>query len=415
MTLAVGGTIALSNVVGIDNVPGSSEICVAYTSGSNTIVAVYSLSSYAIVGTATTITGVSTIGSLVMLSSTVALCITTGSTTSYLVNISTNTVTNVTGSSYIDYSYSGASNQQSASLQSNVGYFVIPTTGSLMQINSTTNVATSFTLTGFPGEALSCIIAINISSGTPGYIIGTERGRIVQTDSSLNIVKSYQIPARLKLLNYGQPNDSVSIYGQVPISMNYYAGYLAVTTSWGQIILFDNDTGIELQRVSTIAATGNNQGPVICNSGFQEFLLGGGYYSSNTGAAVSEWDMIRTPMAQVGQVFGDTSDEGFVKLLGINTNSTPIGWCFVGNSTKIYVFTMSGVRTIALHTINTNSVPGEFQVIEDDGVGSTNVMFHGVTPAAGKMVPLTASKNVMVSGWTGNGVNQGAKFGRYTS
>lgn len=420
MTLGTASSITLSNILGIDNIPTTQNIVVAAQSGSNTIINVYNCSTRAQVGSTITLSSVSSVVGVCMVTSTKGFLISTAGV-HYALDLTAGTATAYPTISVGVYNQFAPIPYQQWASNGTIAYFCC-TNGAIAKVDPTAGTCTVSTpyWTGATGDQACGVIN---KTGTTNFIWTTIRGRIIETDSSLNVVRQYMIKQPQITPEYAG-NVSVTSITQYGVFLAYYAGYLLVSTCSSQLILFDHDLGIELHRKSNnvMASQGDIGTPPLVHTGTQTTLTGtGGDSTVGMGIAIVEYDFIQTPIQQRGFFVGESGDGNlYPRNIGINIFSgTKIGWLCHNSVSTLWFFPITGERSLSLQTVSQTiaSIPtqGEAFIINDLGAGLASLMFRTTIPAAGRNVPMTAGQNVLVTFVSGNGMNKTVSSGRKTT
>jgi hypothetical protein len=398
MALAYNGSITLTGTPNdICTIPGGNTVAVSFT---GTKVQVWDVSTRTQVGSDLTIT-TGVVASGYIGSNQLALV---GTSTSALLNLSTGTLT--TGIAVGPTLYNPKYCQVASQPASDVGYCTSSTAGNLGKFNSASVTGSVLT----PQWLNNVFVTAVIAKDTTGFIFATSHGHIVETDTSANVVKQYTIPivkGNLEWLN-GTSVNQIGV--QAVGSMSYYNGYLLVSTSLGQVILFDHDSGIELQRFTgpqqTNTVTANPQGPLLAASSDHVTVMG--IPPTNGAFGLVELDFLLTPVKQKSNIFYDSSVSSGAYIVGINGTIAWVGKA--ANGAKIQCFSISSKRSVTFNSASSSSSPSEIMTINDAGIGNaaTGIEFISTCPAAGKQIPTTTSGNFikLASTINSNGINE---------
>lgn len=382
--------------------PSASEVVVAVVAGSQ-----YYLRRYSTAG------GHSQVGSDITLSSSpslqpFALAMVTNDRVAGLSGNNTNSfITDIPAVTTVNsnvgrYTYQNTQRSQIiAGIPSGgIGYGITDLAATLVKFDGTGNTMSTITTDAFftAADIFSCIVA----KDTSGFILGTEGGRIIELDLTGKVVRQYVLPTYRNV-----SKKIISGYFRGVSQLAYYSGYLMVETQLGEVYLFDHDSGLVIQRFTTHALNSGLTFPGLilsAASGPTVFSCFGG--SPGLGSPIAEWDMCTTPLLcrdviNVNNSGSRMNDIGFV---GANV------WALNLSGSKLFWATYSASRTVVQESVTfvdggSNPIAGEVIAI-DDSLTPAQVMFHSTIPAAGKQLPLTTGKDVLLVSSSGKGSDQ---------
>lgn len=288
---------------------------------------------------------------------------------------------------------------------SGIAFGCTATAGKVIKFDNSGPTVTEMTLNVsflISGDTLTCVIP----KGTTGFIFGSNKGGIYETDLTGKMVAQYGLPDVRQIAGTTIP--FMRAVSQLAYSSN---GYLLVSTTFGENYLYDHDSH-KLLQTYTVASTGFiSAPPLILSPTIGQIVFagwGGNSIAHNT--YVAELDMLVTPIALTG--FEQcTFSQNPVKNIGNVGNNW---WVTCPAANLIEFYSTSSTRSLTNESISfldgsSNPVAGEL-IAFDDSVSPTNVMFHTTIPAAGKSVPLTHGKNVLLLAKIGEGDGANAQF-----
>lgn len=410
MTLGSANFISQSGLVGIDNIPGTSQVAIAVNSSPNTLISAFDCTTRTQVGSTITLNNVSTVVGLSMMNSTRGMLV-TGSGVHYLFDLSALTTNTLLTSSNGVLDTTGRYFQEWACQGTN-GFYLGNSAIGKIDFTALTNVATSPYWIGGAGQG-DAAIAVIAKPGSSNLIISTFRGRILEVDTNLNVVSQYMIKQPALWLGLGGRASSITGITQFGRFLAYYAGYLLVSTNiGGQFILFDHESGAELHRVSWPLwnSSGIADAPPLCQTN-KHWTFSYGSEDFSMGPPIIEIDFLQTPIQQRGYFYGEgASNNNGWRVMGYN-QSANLGWGYHTTLARIYFWSVSGVRTLSTlpvsQTQSSVGIKGEAIILSDAGVGSMATHFHTTIPASGRNVPVTAGLNALVfMKGGGTGVNE---------
>lgn len=403
MTLASNNIIAgLNSTFAVCPVPSTNNFALAYSSGTVRI-RQYDITSRLQTGSDITITN--TPCSIAPLSSTLIACLSGNNTTHHVVSLATGTVSNLTGMTNGRTS-SLFAQQLASDPVSGIAFGCSSTTATLQKFESVPAITGStFTVRWLIQSTAHSIIK---RSDNSNFIAMTSLGNIVEFDPTGRAVKGYAIPSPKFFYEHSFNTNTVN---NPPVGgwLAYYAGYLLVSTSYGQIILFDHDRGTEVHR-ETVGNFGSNSQAVTLRNNGQTVLMAQGLGNGLAGAAIFEFDMLKIPFEFRGYIFtssGQTS-QGATDVVIINNNAAFVQQ----NNGSLLCTTQSGARVVDLvPTIINPADPqeGHCIVLEDNGVGNCQLMFASPVGVGGRNIPITQGANHIKLSLSGDGVAE--KFG----
>ena len=325
-------------------------------------------------------------------------------TTVAIVDLIALTSTSVTSMDDSPFSLKG---QMVAGIPSaDVGFGAAFTAGNLIRFDAATPTATKLTPSYLKGQKVFTVIA----KGTSGFILATNTGMVIEIDTAGDPIKGYAIPPVRELFN------QVSAYPHIAMGMTYLdPGFLLVSTNYGRLLLIDHDTGTILQDRSIPQSNANAGTHEGCSLGDTDSITAivGGRSNGAGNNAVTEYDMLLTPLEQKGEFTTTTGSP----IIAVGRQGTRVWAAQTSSADLLHFADQTGERvTTGVNLSLTDGVgkAGVMTVIDDSGTAQT--ILETTVPDTGKAnVPITDATTILIIGKYGNGVQTEYGIGRRTT
>lgn len=384
MTLAIAGSaITLTSIRGLCLIPGTDDVGVIFVSAGNKF-RTYDIATRTQVLSDVTLTNQPT--SIAPLTSNL-IAVGTSATTAHVVNLSTSEVSNITSLNAV-FSATFNGQQIAGDPDNGVAFATSSTTGNLIKILGSPISGSVLSPPWLYGTNATAIMK---RPDTDTFIATTLRGSIVEFDDTGRALHQYSIPTVRQFPE--RDSSSAVATGQYATSLCYFAGYLVVSTSFGQIVMFDHDLGLEVQRFTFCPGSATNLTVPVANSE-HTLITCQGLQAGVPGLTIFEYDMFRTPMEPKGKLMptAGTTAQQYCSIVCSGTN------VILGNmnGSSLIFATISDTRAIEYTETNLidpdteDNVAGHCIIVDDGGVGESEVMFACPVGVGGKGIPITA-------------------------
>ena len=280
------------------------------------------------------------------------------------------------------------------------GYSTCSAVGNLVSLLYSAGVLTPALLapSWLYGYYADCII---YNPDSFGFILATNVGAIIEMDASGNMTKCYSAEfPKVRSLQ----TSLVRRY----TGLAYCTGHLAATTTLGELIVFDHDTGAEISR--SCAPTSGNSSPVLsCSSGTQTAILA----SVDMFRQVMEVDFLTSPPQIRGQLMIGPAGAGGTNYINCTYCSGNIGVAGLygaAGTGGLLVFDIAGQRS--LEYISAAGWGSERETIVLDDSASPCTAYFSTTAS---ILPVETGKDLLILSRTGTGVNESMSVVRITS
>lgn len=205
------------------------------------------------------------------------------------VNVNTNQLTNVTSNAAATYTNS-ATQQVAADPSNQVCIATRNANSSVSKINVTTQVLSALSPSSLSGIQASCVV---FKPDTSNFILGTNNGKIIEIDSSGNVINNITMPA----------SPAVATVTTIISGLSYYNNKLAVATDRGFLYILSYPSGTILQTIPVVPGEGSNVSTSLCSSASGLFMAAHKYQPGSTqSVGVNEYSINGTT-AITGPVF----------------------------------------------------------------------------------------------------------------
>lgn len=269
--------------------------------------------------------------SLCLVNSASALGTCTGTTSAYLIELSSGFVATITGGRALPNTDKG---QQSDS----------DGNGTVFACSSTNNEVTKYTTFALShvtpsGSSLASAQALTIinKTGSSNFLLGTNNGKIIEIDSSGTTIQTITLPTT--------PNVGTAPVLQVS-GLSYYNDNLFVMTNFGVAYHYKYSTST-LYNKHILGATNSGAalGSALCASACGVTLMGQNILHSAATASITQIDFNYSPALITDVFFNETNNA--VMSSGIDTTTHTAWIANVGTINKGRVFSIYGIGQTA--------------------------------------------------------------------